>query len=393
MAAAQRPRLLLLIPHLGGGGAERVTALLARGLSPAKYDVHLGLVTQAGMVTPVKLIPQENGDIEACEVRVHALGARRVRGGAVRLLRLIRWLKPDVILSGMAHLNFMVLLLRPFFRAGTCVLIRQNSTASAALDFGGLPVYTRALYRLLYGRADRVICQTEAMARDLSTEFGVRRERLAVLASPLDISAIRARVNEPAAPVNWPEAGSNGPHLLAVGRLSREKGFDWLLDAFAIVRKRFAHANLAIVGAGLEEGSLKTQCHALGLDGAVHFAGYVEDPAAWFAGASAFVLCSRYEGLPNALLEAAAAGLPIFALPSSEGVVELLRGQQGVWLAGELSAGALAETMIEALSALRPRERFAHEFVEQFDLRRACAAYEDLIDSVLINEDLREARG
>ncbi len=118
MAAAQRPRLLLLIPHLGGGGAERVTALLARGLSPAKYDVHLGLVTQSGMVTPVKLIPHENGDIEACEVRVHALGARRVRGGAVRLLRLIRWLKPDVILSGMAHLNFLVLLLRPLFPRG-----------------------------------------------------------------------------------------------------------------------------------------------------------------------------------------------------------------------------------------------------------------------------------
>lgn len=387
MDAMRRPRILLLIPHLGGGGAERVTWLLARGLSPSKYEVHLGLVTQAGLVTA------GDAGLEARGVRVHALGAQRVRGGAFRLLGLIRRVKPDVVLSGMAHLNFLVLLLRPFFRGSTRVLIRQNSTASAALAFGGLPFYTRALYRLLYGRADGVICQTDAMARDLSAEFGVLRERIAVLANPVDIEAIRAQANDAAAPVYWHESGSNGPHLVAVGRLSREKGFDWLLDALASVRKRFAHADLTIVGAGSEEGALKERCRALGIDEAVHFAGYVQDAATWFAGASAFVLSSRYEGLPNALLEAAAAGLPIVALPSSEGVAELLRGQPGVWLAEELSAGALTQALTDALGSLRPRERFAHEFVEQFALNRARAAYEYLIDSVLADGDLKEARG
>jgi len=102
---AQGLRILLLIPHLGGGGAEQVIALLARGLSRQKYDVHLGLVTESD-AGPNDLPPW---------VTVHPLGARRVRAGAIRLLRLVWRLKPDVILSGMAHLNFLVLLLRPFF--------------------------------------------------------------------------------------------------------------------------------------------------------------------------------------------------------------------------------------------------------------------------------------
>jgi hypothetical protein len=79
------PKILLLIPHLGGGGAEQVTSLLARGLSPEKYELHLGLVTQADIAQSV--MPSW--------VQVHALGAPRVRAGAVKLLLLIWRLKPD----------------------------------------------------------------------------------------------------------------------------------------------------------------------------------------------------------------------------------------------------------------------------------------------------------
>lgn len=371
------PRVLLLIPHLGGGGAERVTALLAQGLSKEKYEVHLGLVTESVPWQPV-----------AQDVQVHALGAQRVRGGALRLLRLVRRLKPDMILSGMAHLNFLVLLLRPFFPRQTRVMVRQNSTASAALEFGGLPAYTRALYRWLYHRADRIICQTSAMASDLAERLGIPESRLAVLPNPVDVDAIRTRVNARRLESSAAEWNGSGPHLLAVGRLSREKGFDLMLQALAQIRGSFPAINLVIAGAGPEEVALKAECFALGTQAAVQFAGYVEDLAAYFADASAFVLSSRHEGMPNALLEAAAAGLPIVALPSSQGVANLLRTQPGVWLAREISAAALAESLLESLNALRAGEHFAHEFVEQFRLERAIGMYEALIDSVL-NEGQR----
>lgn len=368
MPASRRPKVLLLMPHLGGGGAERVMELVAQGLSAEKYELHLGLIAQT----------KRGGEGLPPWVHLHLLGASRVRGGAFRLLRLVHRLKPDLILSGMFHLNFLVLLMRPLFPRGTRILARQNGTASAALAFGGLPWYSRLLYRLLYRRADRIICQTRAMAEDLAQRLGVPVDRLTVLPNPVDVEEIRYFIGREI--VSYPE---QSPHLLAVGRLVREKGFDLLLPALARVRRQFPGASLLIAGYGPEEAALKAQCRTLGLDEAVCFAGYLEEPWAEFPAATLFVLPSRQEGLPNALLEAAAGGLPLVALPASEGVVELLRGQSGVWLAPEVSVDALAASLLDALRALGPGERFAHPFIEAFRMDCALEAYERLIDQTL----------
>jgi len=279
----------------------------------------------------------------------------------------------------MFHLNFLVLLLRPFFPAETRVLVRQNGTVSSALDFGSMPWYTRLLYRLLYRRADRVICQTPAMAEDLAQELGLAIDRITMLPNPLDVERIRASISE-----NPPwQTALGAPQLLAIGRLSQEKGFDLLLRALAVLRDEIPQASLVIAGSGPEEAALKAECHALGLDAAVHFAGYLVKPWAQFSEATLFVLPSRHEGLPNALLEAATAGLPIVATPACAGLVELLQGHPGVWLAPEITAEALAASLLAALQTLRPGERFAHPFIEAFRLDRAIPAFERLIDQTI----------
>lgn len=334
---AERIKVLLLIPHLGGGGAEQVTSLLARGLSREKYELHLGLITQAA--PPAGNLPPW--------VTVHAFAAPRVRASALSLLRLVWQLKPNVILSGIAHLNFLVLLLRPFFPPRTRVLVRQNATVSAALNYGGLPWYTRFLYWLLYRHADRVICQSRAMAQDM-TELDIASGRITVLPNPVDIGAIQAAQQGPS---RWT---GPGPHLLAIGRLSHEKGFDLLLEAFSSLRTQFPHADLLIAGAGAEDSALKEQAGVLGLENAVVFAGHLAQPYACFPGATLFVLSSRHEGMPNALLEALTARLPIVAVPASGGIVDLLRDRPGAWLASEISAPALADALRTALRLLHP---------------------------------------
>jgi glycosyltransferase involved in cell wall biosynthesis len=359
---------LLLIPHLGGGGAERVFALLARGLCKEKYELHLGIVTEANAST----------DGIPASVTIHRLGASRIRSAAFRLLGLIRRVRPNVILSGMFHLNFMVLLLRPLFPRSTRVLVRQNGIVSASLALDNLPAYSRLLYRRLYRFADRIVCQSDAMASDLAQELGIGTNRLIVLPNPVDVDAMCSVTGH--APVRWT---GPGPHLLAVGRLSPEKGFDLLLHALAILRAQFPLADLAIAGAGPEEFRLRALCRDLGLESQVHLAGHIEQPSAWFAGSSAFVLSSRHEGMPNALLEAAAAGLPIVALPAAGGVADLLRGQPGVWLGAEISAAALAASVLEALQALEPGQRFTHAFIEPFRMERVIQRYEDLIDATI----------
>jgi glycosyltransferase involved in cell wall biosynthesis len=183
---------------------------------------------------------------------------------------------------------------------------------------------------------------------------------------------------------------SSGPHLLTVGRLAKEKGFDLLLEALHLVRERFPTADLVIAGSGPEEAALKAQSFDLGLESAVRFAGHVNDPATLFPCASVFVLSSRQEGMPNALLEAVAGGLPIVATPASGGITEMLRNQPGTWLATDTSAHALAASLLKALGALQSGQRFEHPFIEPFRIERAIHAYEELIDVALLDRKNQE---
>lgn len=351
----RRRIVLLLIPHLGGGGAEQVAALLARGLDPSRYEVHLALVTQTA--SAARQMPQS--------ITVHGLGLRRVRWAGWRLLRLVWKLRPDVVLSGMAHLNRLVLSLRPLFPKNTRLLVRQNAH---------FPAHRHARSSTLYSRAEAIICQTPAMA----TEFAARGGSpcaVRVLPNPVDADDIRLRARH--APVRWP---GPGPHVLAVGRLAREKGFDLLLPAFADLRSTFPPARLAILGEGRERPALQMLAWTLGLADSVRMPGYVDHPAEWYPGATVFVLSSRHDALPNALLEAAAGGLPIVATPASAGLVELLQGRPGVWLARDTTPGAISHALRQAIDAARHQPRFAHEWIEPFRIDAALPRYQALIE-------------
>ncbi len=368
----QRIKLLLAIPHLGGGGAERVIANLAWHLDPQRFEIHLVLLTEDG--------PGAEASPEW--VIVHRFEARRVRNAWFRLLRLIRAERPDVILSGMAHLNFLLLLLKPFFPRRTALLIRQNTTASTAAT----SVLTRRAYRYLYPRADRIICQSQNMADDLCRSFGIVPEKLVVLTNPVDVAGIRAAY---AAQIESHSA--TAPHLLCVGRLSPEKGVDLLLHALPAVKAIHPNVHLTILGTGSVANYLQQLAVQLGLENAVTFAGYT-DPANYYATTTLFVLPSRYEGMPNALLEAAAAGLPITATPCCTGVMDLLHGAPGVWCTPAITQDALAETILTALAELKSsphsQARINHAFLAPFELPTAIAAYASLIENAANQQSL-----
>jgi glycosyltransferase involved in cell wall biosynthesis len=368
MLSPIRAKVLLLIPHLGGGGAEHVIAALARSLDSDRYEIHLGLVTQSA--SKAHDIPHW--------VTIHALGANRVRYGGWSLLRLVWRLRPAVILCSMAHLNLLVLLLRPFLPQRTRLCVRQNGALSATLAAGGHPLLARYLYATAYRCADRVVCQTDSMAVELQTQLGVDRTRLVVLPNPVDIQGVRT------AACGMSPGRLPGSQLLAVARLAPEKGIDLLLEAFAGIHRRFPDAELEIVGTGPCAPALEEQRNSLELEKCVRFHGNVVFPADYFNGVSAFVLSSRHEGLPNALLEAAAAGLPIVALPASQGLVTLLGGRPGIWLASEISATALEAALCDALNSIQPGQRFAHTWIEAFDQNKAISAHEDLLEAVLL---------
>jgi len=365
MSLPHKPRVLLLIPHLGGGGAERVIETLARALSPVRYDIHLALLAPALYSDPQ--LPET--------VTVHHFCVNRVRYCASRLLHLIWKIRPNLILSGIAHLNLLVLMLKPLLPHSTRIVVRQNGALEATLAAHSR-LYSRRAYSFSYRRADRVICQTQSMVRELQQGLGVEHAKLLILPNPTDLRSLRRGT--------LPNPGITiAPLLLSVGRLVPEKGFDILLDAFATLHSAFRSSELIIVGSGPQESRLQQQSEALGIQNRVHFVGHVSEPIARFRHASLFVLSSRTEGLPNALLEAAAVGLPIVATPASDGVVDLLQNREGAWLATETAPDTLRAALEQALSVVQPGQRYSHPWIESYDLSCAIPAYEDAINHVI----------
>ena len=368
----QPVKVLFIIPHLGGGGAERVTSQLVRHLDRHVFAIHLGLIAADG----------PGAETPPAWVKVHRLEAVRVRLAAVELIRLIRRIRPAVVLSSMAHLNLMVLFLKPLFPRQTRLLVRHNSTASSVAETW----FQKWLYRRLYPRAERVICQSNAMTRDLMAHFRICPSLLTVLANPIDGVSIRECVRD-----SQRFVGGKGLHpyinLLAVGRLSHEKGMDLLLRALPRITDAYPQVRLIILGSGLLDLPLERLVRELHLESVVRFAGHVPNPAMYFSTCTLFVLPSRYEGMPNAMLEAAAAGLPIVMTPCCEAVSQLVQDAPGVWLAHETSADALAEAVLSALSSMGIGDgcgnggmtRFTHAFVAPFDLATAIKAYESLL--------------
>jgi glycosyltransferase involved in cell wall biosynthesis len=224
------------------------------------------------------------------------------------------------------------------------------------------------------------------MAADFAAKFAIPPDKFAVLLNPIDIGAICAANCRIDQPLDWIDPWPDGswPRLLTVGRLSAEKGIDLLIRAIPTIQLQFPRVHLLVLGTGPEEAALNRLNQELNLEETITFAGYQQNPAAFCAGATLFVLPSRYEGMPNALLEAAAAGLPLVATPCCTGICDLLRNAPGTWISSEITHHALAETVLASLDTLKtwpnPPRRIPHAFLAPFALETAIAAYTELIE-------------
>ena len=354
-------KVLFAIPSLNVGGAERVVTLLLRHLPRERFEPELALVQDSGPF--LEQVP--------ADVPVHDLRATRVRYGLPKLLRLVRRLKPDVLLSHLSYLNLAVMLLRPFLPRSTRVLLQETTTLSEQLAEGSRPGLHALAYRLLYARADAVVCCSEAMLEDLVRRFGLPRQRLRCVPNPVDENEIERVTAGSASP--YP---GGGPHVLGVGRLAREKGYDRLIDAFALLAGRQPDAQLWLLGDGPEREALEQRAGQAGLASRVHFAGYELNPYPWMRHAAVFVQSSRREGLPVAVLEALACGTRVAAFDCPGGTREILQGVEGTTLVPDGNLAALADAMARLPS---PGSSPRPVLPARFRLAAAVRAYTELL--------------
>jgi starch synthase (maltosyl-transferring) len=174
--------------------------------------------------------------------------------------------------------------------------------------------------------------------------------------------------------------------FLYVGRLDRQKGLPFLLEAWAPVAARYRGVHLLLVGEGPERGALETQIARLGLAASVHLSGWREEIPELLRAADCFVLPSLWEGMPNVVLEAMAAGLPVIAT-RVEGTAEVIQAGETGWLVAPGAPGALTAAMEQFLddpiAARSMGERGQRRVRAEYTWEQMVRRYEWLYEGIL----------
>lgn len=367
---SRRKRILFLLPSLAGGGAQRVFSILLRYLDRSQFELHLGLLQAKGPY--VEEIPRD--------VAVHELKVSRVRFALPSIAKLVWKIRPEALLSTLPHLNLALTIGRRLLPPGTKVLVREAAISSTVLaEETNFPMVWAWLYKHFYKRADKIVCLSESMVDDLVSHFGVPREKIVRIYNPVDSNKVR----ELARTEKNPYTGA-GPHIVTAGRLSRQKGFDLLLNAMPAVLRRFPHAELAILGNGPLSGCLMRQAQALGVADAVAFLGFQPNPWPYIKHADVFVLASRYEGLPNILLEARALNVPAIATDCPGGTREIAEVDSGVRLVPSEDVGALTSAIVSVCQETKNLHRngdIPGELLKRFGAGTIVAHYSALLSN------------
>lgn len=281
-------RVLFFTTGMTAGGAERVIATLANEFAAGGHDVCVTFIK--GDHSEYRLDPR----VKTRPGRLNA-GLSKVPAAARHLRRAVREFRPDVVISFLVKADLIALSLP----LGVPVIVSER--ADPFRRSGRM----QRLCNLLYPRASAVVCQSEAAAsyyRERSP-----RSRLVVIPNPLDEAACG-------------EASTRRePRIVTVGRLSAQKDHRLAIEAFSRIAADHPELSLEICGEGPLREDLEALIASKGLEGRVLLRGVVANPVRARQNAAAFLFTSRSEGFPNALLEAAATGIPCVTTDFSPG--------------------------------------------------------------------------
>jgi glycosyltransferase involved in cell wall biosynthesis len=361
-------RILLLIKGLGLGGAERLLATGVRWRDEDRFSYHVAY-----------LVPWKRdlvGDIERAGVPVVCLGGGA--GWVTRLRQLVRTRGIELVHE---HSPYPAAVARLALSGP----VRHVYTEHNVWSRYRRPTYWGNL--LTFGRSDHVFAVSDEVRRSIRYPAGLGFLRVPPLETlyhgldPEDIEAwgpsdsVRAELGVP------PES----PLLGTVGSLSPKKDHETLLLAVRELSRMVPGLRVVIVGRGPLEDRLRSLAAKLEVRDVVIFAGFRQDAPRLAGGFDVFVLSSRYEGLPVALLEAMALGRPVVATAVG-GTSEVLRdGRDGVLVpAGDpmALARALEKLLSEPAQRLRLGEG-ARRRAADFDIRSAVRRQEDVYGALL----------
>ena len=298
---AIKKKLLIFVPSLRGGGGEKFIVNLVNNLDRKKFNIKLALIKKEG-----PYLDDLRKDIEIIDLK-----SKRVRYAFFKIIKLIKKENPDIVFSTLGHLNILLAIIKKIF-PNIKFIARESSIVSK--NFNSFIQY---LYKLFYNYFDLIISQSEYMKEDLVQNFNIKENKIKVIYNPVDINKIQRK-----SLTNENLFLNNYKNLIAIGRLSKEKGFDLLIKAFIKLNNNY---RLYILGEGKEKKSLLQLIKSLNIKDKIFFLGFQKNPYKYLYKSNLLILPSKYEGLPNVVLEANALGIPVVAFNCPGGTREIIK--------------------------------------------------------------------
>lgn len=356
--------ILCFLPDFGGGGAQRTIVNLANAF--ADFGERVGLCSV-----------RTDGAARAWvsdKVEIIDLGCRRARQSLWRLRKVIRERSPDIVFASMIDANILAFAAREVSGRRPKLVLRETNSHLARGDLGKL---RRMLVGMAYRRADSVVALSQGVGAEIAMLYRLNPSRMRTIGNPVNVADIAARV---AAVRLLPSyVPCSGPVILAIGRLTWQKGFDRLIRMFA--QLPLPDARLVILGEGEDRDSLLDLAAQCGVGSRVVLPGFVQDTERWLAHADVFALPSRWEGFGHVIVEAMAAGLPVVAYDCPHGPRDIIGNEENGILVAPDDDSQFSAALQRLLTDETERQRFAKagmRTAESFARDRIAASYLDL---------------
>ncbi len=371
----RKKQLIFLIPSLAGGGAERVAATLLPYLAK-HFDLTLVLLQNRRSYPVPTEIPAAAFSGSLNSLTAHVI---RIPYHILALTSLVRKKQAKMVLSLMEQANIINLLVS--YITGHQAVISQRTNPRQQYEGKGLlgKVISQTSARL-YPKAARIIAVSNGIKEIIVSDYKLDAPRIAVIPNPVDMVSV-GKMSKKEPSIVLP-----GDYLLHVGRLNvKTKAHDILLNAFKKLYSLHPDLKLILVGDGPDKEQIETIIKNLNLADSVILAGWQDNVYPFMARAKALVLCSRYEGWPNVLVEAMACGCPIIATDCKTGPREILGDNEYGLLVPVDDPEALAHSVGKLLTDEFCRIHFQAQSrlrAQDFDLEQIGPKYVRLLQSI-----------
>ena len=286
----KKTKVLFFLPNLYGGGAERVTINIIKQLDRELFEVYLLVLSRENSVY----------DLESMNVNLIELNVSKTIYSVLKLRNAIKKTAPEVIFCSLFRGHIALYLALYGLACKAKLVLRSPNSPKLLLENNQLSLMYRFFIKKAYNKADLVIAQTPEMRDEIIKYHKINQEKVHFFLNPLDTMDIDEKTRHIENPFN-----TNDINVVAAGRITHQKGFDLLIKSFKNVVKSNGAFKLHIIGrdADDEMHRLKKIAEELNLQKHVFFLDYQSNPYRYYYYCDLYVLSSRWEGLPNTVLE------------------------------------------------------------------------------------------